>query len=238
MNCKVYEGIAAVMAEMAQTGIDKSRKNQQQGYSFRGIDDVYAALAPVLSRHKLCILPRVTNRDAIERPTKNGGLMIYTILTVEFDIVSAEDGSKHTVCTVGEASDSGDKSSNKAMSAAYKYMAFQAFCIPLTGEDNDADLHSPEFVAKPSKAVQLAAQSVTEWKSPSAYQAKKDGKGERYNALKAELQECATMTELGMWAKTHGDEIGGFPAGWQEELRQEYAIQREEIEKLVAKESD
>ncbi|MNY54686.1 hypothetical protein D3C86_1905820 [compost metagenome] len=34
--------------------------------------------------------------------------------------------------------DSGDKATNKAMSAAYKYAAFQAFCIPTEG-DNDAD---------------------------------------------------------------------------------------------------
>lgn len=34
--------------------------------------------------------------------------------------------------------DSGDKASNKAMSAAYKYAAIQTFCIPTEG-DNDAD---------------------------------------------------------------------------------------------------
>jgi hypothetical protein len=34
--------------------------------------------------------------------------------------------------------DSGDKATNKAMSAAYKYAAFQAFSIP-TESDNDAD---------------------------------------------------------------------------------------------------
>ena len=34
-----------VMAVMASEGISKSRKNQQQGYNFRGIDDVYNSLA-------------------------------------------------------------------------------------------------------------------------------------------------------------------------------------------------
>jgi hypothetical protein len=42
--------------------------------------------------------------------------------------------------------DSGDKASNKAMSAAYKYAAFQAFCIPTEG-DNDADSTTHEVVA-------------------------------------------------------------------------------------------
>jgi len=45
----VYKAIAAVQGELAKTGIAKSRRNKQgEGYMFRGIDDVYAALN---SRH-------------------------------------------------------------------------------------------------------------------------------------------------------------------------------------------
>lgn len=141
---KVYGAIAAVMADMASAGIGKDRKNQQQGFSFRGIDDVYNALAPTLSKHKLCMLPRVTAREVTERQTKSGGTLFYTILTMEFDLV-AEDGSKHTVCTIGEAMDSADKSTNKAMSAAYKYACFMAFCVPVEGTP-DADAETPEPV--------------------------------------------------------------------------------------------
>jgi hypothetical protein len=42
--------------------------------------------------------------------------------------------------------DSGDKATNKAMSAAYKYMAMQLFCIPTEG-DNDADSSTHEIAA-------------------------------------------------------------------------------------------
>jgi hypothetical protein len=120
---------------------------------FRGIDAVYGALSPLLAQYKLCVLPRVVERTVSEQQSKNGGILFYTTLKVEFDFVSAEDGSKHTVCTVGEAMDSGDKSSNKAMSAAYKYACFQAFCIPTEG-DNDADAHTHEVVRGASKAAQ------------------------------------------------------------------------------------
>lgn len=135
---RVYSAIAAVTHDMSKEGISKDRKNESQGYAFRGIDDVYGALSPLLSKHKLCVLPRVIQRDVVERTNRSGSALFYTTLTVEFDFVSAEDGSKHTVVTVGEAMDSGDKSCNKAMSAAYKYACFQAFCIPTEG-DNDAD---------------------------------------------------------------------------------------------------
>ena len=148
---KVYEKIAAITAELSKVGISKDSKNQSQGYKFRGIDQVYCALSPLLAKHGLCILPRVTARDVVERQNRQGGALFYVTLSVEFDFVAAEDGSKHTVVTIGEAMDSGDKASNKAMSAAYKYAAFQAFCIPTEG-DNDADGTTHE-VAAPDPAI-------------------------------------------------------------------------------------
>jgi hypothetical protein len=176
---KVYEKIAAVTAELSKIGISKDSKNQSQGYAFRGIDAVYCALSPLLSKHGLCILPRVTDRQVIERQNRQGTALFYVTLTVEFDFVAAEDGSKHTVITVGEAMDSGDKASNKAMSAAYKYAAFQAFCIPTEG-DNDADSQTHEVAAATTDpaveaAVQLAA-TIEElngiWKSLNANERK------------------------------------------------------------------
>lgn len=146
----VYRCIAAVSAEIAQTGISKSRNNATQGYQFRGIDDVYNALAPVMAKHGLVILPRMLSRETTERPSKNGGVLFTTVIAAEFDFVSSWDGSIHTTRAYGEAMDTADKSTNKAMSAAYKYTAMQTFCIPTEG-DNDADAghHEPSTVAAP-----------------------------------------------------------------------------------------
>lgn len=153
MTTKVYEAIAGVMADLAKTGISKDSTNSQQNFKFRGIDAVYNALATKLAVHKLCILPRVLSREVTEKQTRSGGALFYTVLDVEFDFVSAEDGSKHTVRTIGEAMDSGDKSTNKAMSAAYKYACIQAFCIPTEG-DNDADGTTHEVMSKAQQAEQ------------------------------------------------------------------------------------
>lgn len=139
---KVYAAISRVTEELAREGIAKARKNDQQGYRFRGIDDVYNAIAGVVAKHGLCILPRVTNREVTERATKNGGVMSYVVVDVEFDFVAAEDDSMHTIRVVGEAMDSADKATNKAMSAAMKYACLMAFQIPTEG-DNDADATTP-----------------------------------------------------------------------------------------------
>lgn len=138
---KVYQCINAVQQQLSATGISKDHRNQQQGYNFRGIDDVYNVLSPLLASAGLCILPRMLVRTCEERQSAKGGTLFFVTVEAEFDFVCAEDGSKHTVKTFGEAMDSGDKATNKAMSAAYKYAAFQAFAIPTEG-DNDADAHT------------------------------------------------------------------------------------------------
>lgn len=148
---RVYSAIAAVTMAMSKEGISKDRRNQQQGYNFRGIDEVYNALSPMLAEHKLCILPRMISRTVSERQTAKGGVLFYTTVEAEFDFVSAEDGSTHVVRTFGEAMDSGDKSTNKAMSAAYKYAAMQTFCIPTEG-DNDADATTHEVAPQRQQA--------------------------------------------------------------------------------------
>lgn len=148
---KVYKAITLVSKDLAESGIAKNRKNQQQGYSFRGIDDVFNALAPILAKHQLVILPRYVERTCTERQSRGGGSLFGVVVKGELDFVSAEDGSKHTVVTFGEAMDSADKATNKAMSAAYKYAAFQVFCIPVEGVHEDGDAETPE-VAVPSQA--------------------------------------------------------------------------------------
>lgn len=145
---KVYRAINAVQGDLAKDGIGKERTNTFDNYKFRGIDDVYNALAPLLAKHGLCILPRIVSRSCEERQSQKGGALFYVTVEAEFDFVSAEDGTKHTVKTYGEAMDRGDKATNKAMSAAYKYAAFQTFAIPTEG-NADADSESHVVAAKP-----------------------------------------------------------------------------------------
>ena len=158
---KVYQAINKVQAALAIEGISKDRNNQAQGYKFRGIDDVYNAMAPLLAKNGLCILPRVTARECVERVNAKGTALFYVTVAVDFDFVCAEDGSKHTVSTYGEAMDSGDKATNKAMSAAYKYACMQAFSIPTEG-DNDADASTHEVRGVDRTLVMKVQRAIAE----------------------------------------------------------------------------
>ena len=143
---QVYAAINAVQREIAITGISKSNTTTGGAkFKFRGIDDVYNALSPLMAKHDLIVAPRYSDRALIERKSSNGNALFYITITGNFDFISVKDGSKHTVTTFGEAMDSGDKGTNKAMAIAHKYALLQVFAIPTEG-DNDPDnyTHNPQ----------------------------------------------------------------------------------------------
>ena len=138
---RIHAQLAAIMADVEAVG--KGRRNQQQGFNFRGIEDVMDALHPIFAAHKVYILSSVVDQKTEERTTKSGGNLIYRILTVDVSLVSGEDGSRETVRVVGEGMDSGDKAANKAMSAALKYALSQTLILPFAQVDGDADSPAP-----------------------------------------------------------------------------------------------
>ena len=131
----IYESIASIMQEVPTIG--KEKINKQQGFKYRGIDDVMNAFQPILAKNKVFIVPQVLEQTREERTTRNGGNLIYSICRIKFTFY-AEDGSFIEAITIGEGMDSADKSTNKAMAVAMKYAMFQVFCIP-TEEMIDPD---------------------------------------------------------------------------------------------------
>ena len=109
---EVYRSIRGVSEDLSHEGISKDRKNAQQGYSFRGIDDCMNALSDLLPKHNLIIVPTVLSRTVVERETKSGGALFYVTVGVRFSFISTVDGSKIDSETYGEAMDSADKATN------------------------------------------------------------------------------------------------------------------------------
>lgn len=145
----IYETINAVMSDVGI--IDKNRTNKQQGFKYRGVDDVMNALSPAFIKHKLCVVPEVIDHIREERTSKNGSSLIYSILKVRYDFL-ADDGSKVSATVIGEGMDSGDKSSNKALAIAFKYACFQVFCIPTEEfKDPDAECHEVKQMLSEAK---------------------------------------------------------------------------------------
>jgi hypothetical protein len=157
----IHAQLVAVTRRIAKEGIGKTRNNAQQGYKFRGVDEVMNAFAPILADEGLFLRPRFTERDVAERTTQKGTALFYVTVKGEFDFAN-ESGETVTVGPFyGEAMDSADKATNKAMAVAFKYAMFQTFCVPLegvTGGDADGTTHddvqpTPAQKIKPTDGV-------------------------------------------------------------------------------------
>jgi ERF superfamily len=143
----VYAAINAVSAELAEHGIAKAHVNVADDYKYRSIDDLLDRLAPLLAKHRLCVLPQVLEREVIERTDDCERLLFHVVLRVAFALTSVDDGSSHQVEAYGEALDASDKATAKAMSSAYKNAMVQTFCIPFSGSE-DADRASPRAASR------------------------------------------------------------------------------------------
>lgn len=155
----IHQTLNAVQAKLAKEGVAKDRRNEQQKYAFRGIDEIFNALAPIMASEKLSILPSYSDRQVEARLTASGGTIYNVSLVGQFRFI-AEDGSELIAQTFGEAMDSGDKATSKAMSAALKYAVLQTFCIPTEG-DNDTDAVTPPATSPKPKAVTTPVKPVT-----------------------------------------------------------------------------
>lgn len=227
----IYELMSKVMADIGF--IAKGRKNIQQGYAFRGIDDVFSALQPALIKHGVFYVPEVLRSDQIERETAKGGRLIYTTLLVAYTFYAPDGSSVHTV-VVGEAMDSGDKSSNKAMSAALKYAVLQIFCVP-THETPDADYDSPPPSKSAQKAVQksgkLAQEHIVDKQTPE--------QEERDKRVRHILEACGLLKDcdaqkLTTFVNTRFGVEGGINSLSNEQVRELQQIMNSRVDKANA----
>lgn len=128
---------ALIDVKKAVGAIAKDRSNAQQGFKFRGIDDIENALHHALIEAGVSVVPVIQSFERHEAPTKNGGVATSVFVTVEHHFFAA-DGSSIVAATLGEGRDSGDKATAKAMTMARKTALLQVFGIPTDEEDPEA----------------------------------------------------------------------------------------------------
>lgn len=159
----IYEALAKVLT--MDYAVGKDEKNQQQGYNYRGIEKTVNTVKPLLATVGVFYVPEVLKVEREERTGKNGGALIYSVLTVRYTFYAA-DGSSVSATVVGEGMDSGDKASNKAMSAALKYALGNVLNIPTEMIDSETDSHNLEPKQKRSAAKETPAPAPAPAKDP------------------------------------------------------------------------
>jgi hypothetical protein len=136
---KVLTIAQALNEVMKQVGaVKKNDRNASQGFNFRGIDAVVNAVSPALQKYGVIVVPSVEDYEyASVEIGKNRTVMGHVKVKVTYTFIGAAgDAIKATV--VGEAMDSGDKATAKAMSVAFRTALLQTLSLPTDEADPDS----------------------------------------------------------------------------------------------------
>lgn len=150
------------MAVMKDVGvIEKSDFNSHFNFKFRGIETVLDRVAPLLRQHGVLVRPELRGLQHFQLGA-NGSKII---VTVAYDFTHVESGEVWTAVVPGEANDTQDKATSKAMAVAWRTALIQALSIA-TGE---RDPHAGDPVGRKRAALltnlEAAAQrkGLTSW---------------------------------------------------------------------------
>ena len=147
----IHEALHAIYKEV---GYVQKTKSASLNYSFAGESEFIKEVRPSMIENGVTI--SVAKMDSIVQETyitKSGTSMVRSVIhgVVRFTHVS---GTWIDTEAYGEASDTGDKSVNKAMTDLYKYALRQTFMIE-TGDDPDKS--APEERSVVAEAVKVGA---------------------------------------------------------------------------------
>lgn len=134
---EVKDAETAILAVYNDVQYVQKQHAAQLGYSFAGEAAILAALRPSMVRHGLTgRVVKVRKVKTREYQTKSGTYMTNTSLELKVRFTHAPSGTFVTCVARGEGSDSGDKSTAKAMTGAFKYAYRETFSLE-TGDDPD-----------------------------------------------------------------------------------------------------
>lgn len=133
----VVECLSTAMEEIRAVG--KDSKNASQGFNFRGIDAVVNAASPAFRKVGVVVTPELRSVDYETVEVGNKRSLMQSCKVVVAYTFHGPAGDTITAVAPGEAMDSGDKATAKAMSVAFRIALLQALCIPTTEKDSDEE---------------------------------------------------------------------------------------------------
>lgn len=193
----VQEIIVAVMQDV--TAVAKRERNEQGGgFMFRGIDAVMNAVGPALREHGLIVMPYVVSVDyqTVETGSRRTPMGFSRVL-VDYMFIGP-DGDSLTCRVAGEAMDSGDKATAKAMSVAMRTALLQTLCLPTDEPDPDSHTYtrSPMLMDDPTVPLERVAAATTEGELRAIWDQSQGGfTTEALNAVSAAIRDRLKLLE-------------------------------------------
>ncbi len=150
----IFEIFADVKREVRAVG--KDSRNTQQNFMYRGVDAVVNAAAPALDKYGVITAPHL---DKLTYGTVEAGKARTPMAHAQVEVTYTfygPGGDSFPVTVPGEAMDSGDKATAKAMSVAYRIALLQALNLPTDDPDPDSQSYerSPAAQDRPDEPRQ------------------------------------------------------------------------------------
>jgi len=134
----VHVAWARVMADVQSISKADRRDDPGGHYNFRGVDRVLNAVGPALRRHGVLLLPtKVVDKEYREARTSKGTVMQECTVTMQWTVIGPMGDRLPPMETPGEATDTQDKSTSKAVSVAHRVVFLAALNIPTQDPDVD-----------------------------------------------------------------------------------------------------
>lgn len=144
---EIVKLLSQVMAEVG--AVRKGDRNNQQNFSFRGIDAVTNAVSPALRKAGVIVTPQVIDYQYGSVTVGSKGTVMGHVKVMVRYTFHAPDGSSLETIVPAESFDSGDKATAKAMSVAFRTCLLQTLCLPTDDVDPDAT----SYERAPSRAT-------------------------------------------------------------------------------------
>lgn len=148
---RIHELMVKAMQDMPHIGKERTAEAGKYSYQFRGIDDVYNYVGPVLARHGIVLLSEVLKHEVSERVDKATGRVTMFVTDLVRWAFTASDGSQCFAEFPGVGMDTSDKAANKAMSVSLREACIKTFMIPIAGsvDPEQDDIPLGQKVTKP-----------------------------------------------------------------------------------------
>lgn len=197
----IFEALSAVMGDINHVG--KEGWNDHQKFNFRGIDAVVNAVGPALRKHHVIVVPSLVSVDYQSVQTTNAKAATACRVVVQYKF-HGPAGDCIETSVAGEAWDSSDKATSKAMSVAFRTALLQSLALPTDEPDPDASTY--EQVAALDPLITAKNRVKAAWVSafgsfdPSSMLADLENRmalGDSTKATPAELNTYAELLEGG-----------------------------------------
>lgn len=170
-------------AKAAVGAVSKDRRNTQQNFNFRGVDDVVNAAAGPLNEHGVIVAPWVEDYTyETVQVGRNKTEMAHVMGRVTYTFTGPR-GDEVKAKVLAEAMDSGDKATPKFMSVAYRIALLQVLNLPTDSPDPD------------SVAYERSGDTQESDSKPASRQAPKSARAEAPKPAEAAARPAEAATE-------------------------------------------